>query len=98
MGQLFLFFAEFGKNAASALRMQESDMQTVGTITGSLVDEADALAVAHGECFAHTVFNLEGNMMNALSAVVEELLNSTLRACGFQKFQLNFSAHSHIGC
>ena len=71
--------------------MEECDVQTVGTVTGSLVDEADALAVAHGECFAHTVFNLEGNMVNALATVVEELLNGAFGACGLQEFQLNFA-------
>ena len=76
--------------------MQECDAQTVGTFTWSLVDEADAFAVAHGESFAYAVFNLESNVVNATTAVIEELLYGALRASGFQEFQLYF-AHFQEG-
>jgi len=66
-------------------------VQTVSTIAGSLVDETDALAVAHGESLANTVFNFEGNMVYALAAIIEELLYGTLGACGLQEFQLHLA-------
>ena len=66
-------------------------MEAVGTIAGSLVDKADALTVAHGECFAHSVFYLEGNVVNALAAIVEELLNGALGASRLEEFEFNFA-------
>jgi xanthine/uracil/vitamin C permease (AzgA family) len=88
---VLLFFAKFSQNAASALWMEECDVETVGTITGSLVDKTNALAVAHCESFAHSVFHLEGNVMNASAAVVEELLNGAFRASRLEKFNLHFA-------
>ena len=87
----FLFFAKLGQDAASALWMEESDMQTVGTVAGSLVNKADTLAVAHSESLAHTVLYLEGNMVDAPAAVVEELLHSALGACGLQELELHLT-------
>ena len=69
-------------------------MEAVGTITGSLIDEANALTVAHSERFAHSVFHLEGNMMNASATIVEELLNGAFGASWLEKFDLHF-AHLH---
>ena len=72
--RVLLFFAEFGKNAASALRMKECDVETVGTIAGSLVDETNALAVAQSESLAYTVFYLdEPEACFALNIVPERL-------------------------
>ena len=66
-------------------------MEAVSTISGSLIDEADALTVAHCEGFAHSVFHLEGNMVNALATIVEELLNGAFRASRLEKFELHFA-------
>lgn len=71
--------------------MKECDVQAVSAVAGSLVDETDALAVAHSESFAHTILNLEGNMVNALAAIVEELLYGAFGACGLQELQLHFA-------
>ena len=76
--------------------MKECDVQSVGTIAGSLVNEADALLVAHGESFAYAILNLEGNMVNALATVVEELLYGAFGASGLQELQLHF-AHLQEG-
>ena len=66
-------------------------MQSVCTITWSLVDEADTLAVAHSESLANAVFYLEGNMVYALTTVIEELLYGTLGACWLQEFQFHLA-------
>ena len=92
-----LFFAKFGQDSACALRVKECDVEAVGTVSGSLVDEANAFAVAHCQCFAHSVFHLEGYVMNALAAVVEELLYGAFGAGGFQKLKLHF-ANLQEGC
>ena len=96
-GVLLLFFAQFCQNAAGALRVQESDVQAVCAVARSLVNEAKSLAVAQGECFANAVFNLEGNMVNALAAIVEELLHGALGASRLQEFQFHF-ANLEEGC
>ena len=72
-------------------------MEAVGTVTGSLVDETDALLVAHGECFAHAVFHLERNVVNATSAVVEELLNGAFGACGLEEFEFHLADFQKSG-
>ena len=84
-------FAELCEDADGAFRMQESNLQTVSALAGSLVDEADTLAVALSESFSHAVLDAESDMMNAATAVVEILLNSAFWACGLQQFQLHFA-------
>ena len=71
--------------------MQEGNVQTIGTLARSLVNEAYALLVTHGKSFAHTILHLECYMMNATSAVVQELLYGALGACGLQQFQFNLA-------
>jgi hypothetical protein len=71
--------------------MEESDVEAVSALSGSLVDEADALLVAHGEGFAHTVFHLEGHVVNATTAVVQVLLDGAFGASRLQEFELHFT-------
>ena len=70
--------------------MEESDVEAVSALSGSLVDEADALLVAHGEGLAHAVFHLEGHVVNATAAVVQVLLDGPFGASGLQSFELHF--------
>lgn len=72
-------------------------MEAVSTLSWSLVDEANALAVAHCECFAHSVFHLEGNVMNASATIVEELLNGAFGASRLEKFQLYLTNFEESG-
>ena len=86
-----LFFAELCQDAASRFRVQECDVQTIGTIAGSLVDEANALLVAHSQSLGDTILDLKGNVVNTLATIVQELLYGAFGASGFQQFQLNFA-------
>ena len=83
-----LFFAQLSEDATSALGMQEGDFQTVCATTGSLVYQADAICLALCQGFCYAIFNLEGNMVNAATAIVQELLDCALGACGFQQLNL----------
>lgn len=66
-------------------------MEAVSALSGSLVDETDALLVAHGEGFAHAVFHLEGNMVNASATIVQELLDGAFGASRLQEFELHLT-------
>lgn len=92
-----LFLTKLCQNAACRFRMQESDVQTVGTLAGSLVDEADALFVTHGQSLAYSVLNLESYVVDATAAVVEEFLNGTFGARGFQQLQFHFTHFQESG-
>ena len=50
--------------------MEESDLETVGTLARSGVDEADALLVTFSECVCYAVLDAEGYVVNALVAFV----------------------------
>ena len=86
-----LFFTQLSEDAASALGMQESDFQTVCTTAGSLVDKADAVCFALCQSLCYTVFNLEGNVVNATAAIVKELLDGALGAGGLEQLNLDFA-------
>ena len=77
--------------------MKECNVQAVCSITWSLVNQSDTLFVAHSQSFCYAVFYLEGYMVNAFAAIVQELLYCALRTCGLQQFQLNF-ANLQEGC
>ena len=94
---LHLLLAKFCENSASRFRMEECDVQTISTLTGSFVNKADALLIAHSESLAHTIFNLEGNMMNTTTTIVEELLNGAFGACWLQQLQFHYT-HLQEGC
>ena len=66
--------------------MQERDVETVGSLAGGLVYEAQAFLVAHGESLAHSVLHLECYVVYTAAAVVQELLYCALGACGLQQF------------
>ena len=95
-GDCGLFFAELCEDAAGALRVQECNLQAVGTLAGSLVDEAETLCVAEGQRVGYTILHLEGDVVDATAAVVQELLYGALGSCGFQQFQLHLT-HLHEG-
>ena len=59
--------------------MQESNVQTFGTLTWLLVDEADTLAVALGQCVGYTVLDAESYMVDTLVTFVKPFLNGALR-------------------
>ena len=71
--------------------MQECNVQPISTLTGSLVDQAQAFLVAHGKGFRYPILDLKGNMMDATASVVEKFLHSTLGTSGLKEFQLYFS-------
>lgn len=71
--------------------MQESNLQAVCTATGSLVDKADTLGIALSQRIGNTILNLEGYVVNALAAIVQELLNGALGACGLQQLNLDLT-------
>ena len=76
--------------------MQERDVETVGSLAGGLVYEAQAFLVAHGESLAHSVLHLECYVVYTAAAVVQELLYCALGACGLQQFKLHL-AHLQEG-
>ena len=71
--------------------MEECNLEAIGAAAWSLVDEADAFAVAHGQGFADTVFYLEGYMVHASAAIVEVLLHGALGAGGLEELELHFT-------
>ncbi len=75
--------------------MKESDFQTVGTISGSLVDELDTLFLSLGESFSHTVFHSECDMVHTTASAVllDEFGNSAFRGCSFEKLNLSVAHH-----
>ena len=71
--------AELGEDAHGALRVQEGDLQTVGTLAGSLVDEADALLADLSQSVGYAVLYAESYVVYAFVALVEPLLDGALR-------------------
>ena len=67
--------AELGKNSTSRFRVQEGDVQLLGSLAGCLVDQANAQAVAFGKCVGHAVFDAEGHVMNTVVTFVEPFLD-----------------------
>ncbi len=86
-----LLLAKLGEDTACALGMKECDVQTISTITGSLVDETNTLSIAECECLSYAILNLECYVMNTLATIVEELLNGALGASGLEKLKLNLT-------
>jgi hypothetical protein len=86
-----LFLTQLGQDAASALGVQEGNLQAVGTIAGSLVDKAYAIGVTLSQSFCYTILNLEGNVMNATATIVKELLYGTLGTCWLEQLNLHFA-------
>ena len=70
---------KLSENACSRFRMEEGDIQTLCTLTGSLVNQTNTLFTNFCQCVSHAVFNAECNVMNPLVTLVEPLLNSALR-------------------
>ena len=68
--------------------MQEGNLQTISTATGSFVDKTDAICIALCQSLGYTILYLEGYMVNATATIVQELLDGAFGACGLQ--QLNF--------
>ena len=54
--------AELGKNSTSRFRVQEGNVQLLGSLAGCLVDQANAQAVAFGKCVGHAVFDAEASI------------------------------------
>ena len=77
--------------------MQEGDVQTLGTLAWLLVYEADTLLADLSQCVGHTIFYAECYVVNALVALVQPLLDSALRRCGLQQFQLHLTAAQEGG-
>ena len=71
-------FTKFGQDAASGLRVQESDVQTLSALAWSLVDETDAFLADLGQSLGYTVLYAECYMVHTLVALVEPLLDGTL--------------------
>jgi len=92
-----LFLTEFGKDAASGFGMQEGDVQAIGTLAGSLVNQTDALCITLGNGVGNTILYLEGYMVNTTTAIIKELLNGTFGASGLEEFDFDF-ANLHEGC
>jgi hypothetical protein len=59
--------------------MEEGDVQTLSTLTGLLVDQADALLRYFCKTFGYTVLYTEGYMVYTFVAFVEPFLNGALR-------------------
>ena len=70
--KFILFAAKLGEDAEGALGMEETDMESFGTATRLLVDEADALFFAFSESSV-SVLNCKGDMVHATLATI--LLN-----------------------
>ena len=85
-------FAKLGQHAASRLRVEEGDVELLGTLARSLVDEADALAVALCQSIGHTVLNAESHVVHTLVALVEPLLDGALGRCRLKQFELCLAA------
>ena len=85
-------FTKLGKNAAGGLRMQEGDVQTLSTLTGSLVNQADTLLTHFCQCVGHTVLYAESHMVYTLVALVEPFLNGALGRCRLKQLQLHLTA------
>ena len=92
-----LFLAEFCKDAASALGMQEGNLQTISTATGSFVNKADAVCLALCQSLGYTILYLEGYMVNASATIVQEFLDSAFWACGFQQLDFYFTDFEKCG-
>ena len=80
--------AKFGQNAACRLRVKECDVQSLGALTWSLVDEANALLVTLCKCIGSAVLNAECHMVHSLVAFVEPLLDGAFRRCRLEKLKL----------
>ena len=68
--------------------MQEGNVQTLGTLAGLLVNEANSLTVTLYEGFLHAILYAECNVVYALVTFVEPLLDGAIGACRLQQFQL----------
>ena len=90
-------FTKFGEDTAGGFRMQEGDVQSLGTLARCLVNETQPLLVALGQCVGYTVLYAEGYVVYALVALVEPLLDSTLGRCRLQKLKLNLAALQESG-
>ena len=62
--------------------MQESNVQTVGAVAGSLVYKANTHFVTHCQSLADAILDLEGYVVNTATSVVKEFLNSAFGAGG----------------
>ena len=83
-------FTKFCQDAAGALRMQEGDVETLGTLAGLLVDEAHTFVADLSQGIGHPILNAEGYMVHTLVTLVEPFLNGALGRCGLQQFSPHF--------
>ena len=67
--------AQLRQNTTGALRMKEGNVQTLSTLAGLLINEADTLLADLGKTFGNTIFYAECYMMNAFVALVKPLLD-----------------------
>ena len=77
--------------------MQESNVQTLGTLTGLLVNQTDTLFSNLSQSVGNSILNAECYMVYTLIAFVEPLLDGALRTCRLQKFQLDFTTLQESG-
>ena len=82
---LFRMFTKFSQYTCSALRMKEGNVQLLGTLAWSLVNQTNALFGYFCQRICYTVFDAESDVMNTLVTFVKPLLNSALRRCGLQQ-------------
>lgn len=63
-------FAQFDERAACALGVEEGDVEALGALAGSLVDEAAALFFQFAQGVGHAVGDVQGHVLNAAAAAV----------------------------
>ena len=87
--------AEFGEDTAGGFRVSEADHEVLGAGAGGLVDEAHFLGGQLVEGFVGVGYR-EGDVVDALAAVLDELRDGALRTCRLQELDLGL-AHLEEG-
>ena len=82
----FGLLAKFGQHAQRGLRVQEGDVQALGALAGSFVDEAHAFFFSISQGVGHAVFNGKCQVVHAALAAVlfDELGDGAFRRCRLQ--------------
>ena len=82
--------AQLNQRASRCLGVNESDVQALSALAGSLVKNSTFFVLNLLQCVSNTIFNAECDVLDTATTTVllNKLGNSTLRACGLKKFNL----------
>src|SRR5574344_368145 len=77
--------------------MKECDIEILGTLAWSLVNQAQSLFITLCQCIGNAILNTESHMVNTMVALVEPLLDCALRRCRLKQFELHLSTFQECG-